>query len=126
MKVYQDGNIVTDVEKVLDKWKVEFESLYNNMNNGEEFDETFYTDMMNVKMQRELEMESDNYEKNEHINEPLSYDEVEQVINKLKIKKATGLDGIPNEVFLNIQMYNNYYINYFLNVLNIVYYQGYG
>ena len=98
MKVYEGDSMITDIEQVLERWKLDFESLYNNQSGEEEFDQEFYTDLMDIKMRREQEMDSDNYEMNEYINQPLSYDEIENVTKNLKLKKATGFDSIPNEV----------------------------
>ena len=39
------------------------------------------------------------------LNEPLSYKEVESAINALKLKKACGIDNIPNEILKNPNIY---------------------
>ena len=46
----------------------------------------------------ESRMFSHNQEPNKMLNQVISYDEVENVVRKLKIKKSCGIDGIPNEV----------------------------
>ncbi len=43
-------------------------------------------------------MSNENYVHNTALNEPISYDEIEKVVLKLKAKKACGIDKIPNEV----------------------------
>ena len=98
MKVYNNGNLTSDINEVLDTWKTEFECLYSNANAGVDFDQEFFTNSVNAKLKREQEMDLENYEMNDYINEPISYHEVEYVIHNLKTKKATGFDGIPNEV----------------------------
>ena len=49
------------------------------------------------------------------LNEPLSYKEVKNAINSLKLKKACGVDNIPNEILKNPYIY--FYIICFIIVL---------
>ncbi len=47
---------------------------------------------------REDEMCQPDYVQNPELNGPLSFDEFEYMINKLKKNKSVGIDQIPNEV----------------------------
>ncbi len=67
---------------------------------------------MNLKQVSEAQMENPLYEENPGLNGPISYDEIEKIINKLKINKSSGIDQIPNEVLKNhdvmLLLYNIY------------------
>ncbi len=56
---------------------------------------------MNIKQVRETHMENPLNEENPKLNGPISYDEIEKIIIKLKINKSSGIDQIPNEVLKN-------------------------
>ncbi len=56
---------------------------------------------MNLKQVREAQMENPLYEENPELNGPISFDEIEKIINKLKINKSSGIGQIPNEVLKN-------------------------
>ncbi len=51
-----------------------------------------------MKQVREAEMNHSSYIENPELNCPLSYDEVKNLVNKLKLNKSSGIDQIPNEV----------------------------
>ena len=100
-KIYKDGQLTSDKLHVLKKWEDDFSSLFvrpniNDTRTGNEF------------YKRILE-ENDNYERtknhnvhlnveNDNFNRPFTIDELTAVQPKLKNKKATGIDEIPNEV----------------------------
>ncbi len=98
MKVYKENNELTDdIECVLGKWKTDFFNLYNK---PDEIDtcSVFHANVLDSKIKRESDMEKEDYISNPELNRPLSYDELVKVVHKLKLKKSTGLDCIPNEV----------------------------
>ena len=99
LKVYDNGMLTCDLKVVLDQWKSETHDLYNKPPENEIDD--FYRNIMISKEAREAAMENSEYEENPELNRPLSFDEIEYVVNKLKQNKATGLDNIPNEVLKN-------------------------
>ena len=101
MKVYDDNNIlVTDLDKVLESWQSQFQGLYNKPESENDPKDTndFYNNILSKKRFREAEMEQPNYVQNPELNRPLSFDELEYMINKIKNNKSTGIDQIPNEV----------------------------
>ena len=72
-----------DKQQVKNKWKEEFEKLYNS--SGEE---TVDQNLNNIKTSnyfREMEMEDPLYLSNDNINGTFSYDEVAKVVYKSKI-----------------------------------------
>ncbi len=94
MKVYHTNALTCDIGVVLDTWREEFSSLYNN--DRQETD--FYAQSLRHKLLFQQRMEEPDYQENEYLNEPLSYDEVEKVFIKLQSNKAMGIDQIPNEI----------------------------
>ena len=96
MKVKINDTMTINENDVLKKWQEDFSSLYN-IPDDMEYDDLF------KKRKTEEKFILENYPQNinEFINQPISFQEVEQVINSLKINKACGFDGIPNEVVKN-------------------------
>ncbi len=58
----------------------------------------FYNDILRLKRFREDGMCQPVYVQNPELIGPLSVDELEYMINKLKKNKSVGIDQIPNEV----------------------------
>ena len=93
-----DGNVIYDFDKVPEKWKTEFESLYcpslEDVTPAEmEFKQQIIRENMEFEMQP-----CDN---SNVLNEPLTSAEVLKVVNKSKLHKAAGLDGIVYDVLKN-------------------------
>ncbi len=98
MRVYDvDGNACENMDFVLNKWKNDFSDLYNSPGIDIETD-NFYRHVNQMRINMENNMEDDEYLCNDFINNALSFDEIERVVNKLKSKKAPGIDTLPNEV----------------------------
>ncbi len=97
-EVYDDhGNIVTDVNVVLNKWATEYESLYKG-HCETNFDNVFYDNVIRDKNYLEQLSDID-----AEYNYDISLNEVKCVTRKAKNNKAVGLDYIPYEVFKNEQ-----------------------
>ena len=89
-----DSNILTDnFEYVQEKWKNEFEKLYTKVDSEPSND---YINMTTHKSQLEAQQVNEDY--NEVLNQEISEGEISSVIRGLKSKKASGLDGIQNEL----------------------------
>ncbi len=70
MDVYDnDNNIVTDLPNVLNKWKSEFESLYNLCPEPGNFDDKFYSECMS-------NLETDNEDYFRELDNDITIDEV--------------------------------------------------
>ena len=95
MKIKRNNVIIADQETVLEQWKTDFSGLHSQCNENNEFDEAFYQNIMTIAHERERDMEND---ENNEINNALIRNEVVAIPNKLKYKKACGIDGIPNEI----------------------------
>ena len=91
-----DGNVVCDKDVVLATWEKEYNSLLNS--NDGVYDESFLSSIQAIKAHRERNMLDPLYISNYSLNKALELDEVRKIVNGSKCGKATGLDGIPNEV----------------------------
>ncbi len=96
-EVYDDdGNIKSDIDSVLDKWKTEYEKLYKT--DGTQFDNEFYNQIIELLRNAENRMNDPLYTSNVTLNKNISADEINFIVNKLKNNKSPGIDKIPNEV----------------------------
>ena len=89
-EIEHDGEIRTDKNLVLNKWKCAFEELYTHPGNN--FDDSFKYAKLNEQIP---------VKENDQLNRPLTFKEVERVIDQLKPKKAAGIDMVPNELLKN-------------------------
>ena len=96
-EVYDNqGNICYEKTTVLKKWEDEYFGLFNNKVG--EYDESFYKHVLDSKAHFERNMLDPLYIDNRSLNKPLEIDEVKKAVDKAKFGKASGVDGIPNEV----------------------------
>ena len=96
MKVKINETVTAIENEVLNKWQEDFSNLYSIPDNVE-YDDVF----KRQKVYEKSLLEKDSLIINDFINKPISFQEVEQVTNSLKLNKACGFDGIPNEVVKN-------------------------
>ena len=93
-------NLEYDCNVVKDKWKNDFSNLYNRPEDIlQGFNTAFYETVMDEK--ESLEDQNNNVERNESnsmLNKEIEFGEIECVINKLKNRKACGIDNVPNEM----------------------------
>ena len=85
--VYEEGHLTNNLDRIVERWIVEYISLYNTEHNS---------DNKYIKEYISSELKSDGNEENIMLNEPLSFNEVQFAIT---YKKSSGVDNIPNEVF---------------------------
>ena len=91
-----NGNLNSDINFVKDKWKSDFESLFQvDSLMDQNFDESFRNQIIQEK---ELLENQDTNMENEVLNSPFTLFEITRAQNKLKNKKSTGSDSIPNEI----------------------------
>ncbi len=84
MEVYDDnGNIVCDRENVLNKWKTEYEKLYN-INNAEASDPNFKKYIKDSINFNESNMLDPLYYENQLLNKPITLNEITVVLKKAK------------------------------------------
>ena len=111
MTVYcsgESGEMTSDVKDVLGKWETAFSKLLNPSLNADQdnFDLEFYRQCLQEKQNFEHIMNTPNYDSEESINRQISLREVEKMIHKIKNKKATGYDMLPNEVLKSGELNN--------------------
>ena len=100
-EVYDDdGNIITDIDSVLSKWKRDYENLYKSDQNL--FDNDFYNNILQLLSNAENRMNDPLYTPNYELNKNITAQEVNFVVDKLKNNKSPGIDKIPNEVLKSI------------------------
>ena len=94
----ENGDISYSTEEILEKWKADFESLYTpSLDNLTEEELQFKEELKSGNEQFE-NVQSDN---SSPINQPFEIGEIYKVINKSKLKKAAGIDGLVYEVLKN-------------------------
>ena len=94
LMVYDEkGDVNSDLAVVLDKWRNEFSDLLNRPD-VDLFDDNFFHECL---LEKEI-MENNPIDCDSHINSEVSAIELGKVLKKLRCKKSTGVDVIPNEV----------------------------
>ena len=102
-----DGNIVDNIDEVLQHWKIEYENLFAKQTSST-FDDEFYNNALRMLQ----EWENDYAEMliyggegfgagntiNDCLNIPVSIEEVKKVLISLRCGKAVGIDNLPNEI----------------------------
>ncbi len=92
----ENGNISTDLEYVLHKWKTEYEKLFSFTHNENDFDNDFYenvTDNVNINENEAPTLDG--------LNDLILESEVRKSVTKAKNNKSVGIDNLPNEIFKN-------------------------
>ena len=103
--VRADDSISHDLKEILERWLNDISKLFSGVNDDPEvaFNDDFYAEIMNKKYEFEnLTTEQQNQTSKydtETINQEISFKEVSDAINNIKLKKAY-LD-IPNEALKN-------------------------
>ena len=97
----ENGEIITDADEVLEKWKHDFVSLYKVSES--------HCDDNQIRFKRYILQENINFEsqedrnvvENSELNKQFTVNEVEYLINKSKNNKAPGMDGLVYDVLKN-------------------------
>ena len=97
IKVRNGDGYITDKTEVLNAWKDAFEGLLNPNNAQDEYD-AFLREKQFQKYVFENAMDGNIHYINEELNSEISFHEIENVVSKLKTRKAVGDDRISNEV----------------------------
>ena len=94
-EVKVDDEIIRDKEKVLEKWKCDYEQLYKVTS------ETFNENYKKEVLRHDPVLETPTLGNADHLNRTLTPKEVRDAVNRTKTKKAPGLDNITNELIKN-------------------------
>ncbi|CAC5397978.1 unnamed protein product [Mytilus coruscus] len=92
--VDESGEVLTNEKDVLNKWRIDFENLYNGKNNTE-FENDHYNQSKVHKQLLESEMEDPLFMPNEDVNSNITIDEITNIVMHAKSKSASGPDQIP-------------------------------
>ncbi len=104
MEVYDnDNNIVTDLPNVLNKWKSEFETLYNFCPEPGNFDDKFDSECTS-----NLDNENEDYFR--ELDNDITIDEVRKAINQTHNNKSVGLDNLPYLKKMVLMKYSHCYL----------------
>ena len=98
LKVEKEGNLVSNVEDVLNVWKNDFEQLYNPP--AQPVDHEFVNFVNNDKTHLEITL-NNTENTNDVLNSPITFVEVRMSILLSKKNKTPGVDLIPNKVIKN-------------------------
>ena len=82
-----DEIVFIHLDDVMNVWKESFHGLYNRPQPEED---ALYTELINRKKYLEDQMSDENFTPNVFVNQSISFDEVEKVIDRLKTKKLSG------------------------------------
>ena len=93
----ENGHIVTDENRVFEKWKLDFENLYNS-SPSDEFDQPFYELSKTHKLLLENALLDPLYSSNADLNCNITLEEIAAVIMKAKKHSSCGIDQIPYDV----------------------------
>ena len=92
----------TELQEVKQKWHDDFNGLLNPKPGNENFDDEFLQSIVEEKLCLE-HLNSEN--ENEELNKEITTQELKNVIDNLKLKKACGIDSIPYEILKHKNMH---------------------
>ena len=102
--IINDDLVETRKEFVLKKWEQDFADLFSGNQISSNFDDDFLREACVLKNEMERNMVQDEF--NIILNSDISLEEVRAVIHKSKVKKAVGVEEIPNEVLKSLSLLN--------------------
>ena len=97
MCVEINGLKVTDPNLVLEKWRAEYEHLYN-ATDDKYFDQDFKNSEMKLLTEEDFKLKVEGDEDHLRLNRPISFGEVKKAVTSSKPRKAAGFDNITNEL----------------------------
>ena len=104
MEVYDDnGDVSDDTNVVLRKWCDDYEHLFNFQSAPGDFDDDFYN---SCKEQLPLLEEQCASIATDGLNSVIGLSEVEAALRHAKLRKAIGIDNLPNEILKNANTVN--------------------
>ena len=94
----ENGSSVFAIDCVLKKWETDFGSLFSGSDCSVEWDNCFLAEKVNFINTVEAKMRQDSYFGNQLLNVCITEREVKSAIGRLKLRKATGVDNLSNEL----------------------------
>ena len=99
-----NGECSSVLSVILQKWEEDFAGLFSGCKSS--FDDDFLKEITIIKEVMEAKMKTDVDNCNMFLNANFSVAEVKNVVDKCKLKKATGIDEISNEVLKSPRLFN--------------------
>ena len=97
MEIYEEGGVVNnDVPTILHKWTTEYENLYNLVDSEDVYNDEFFNQCKSF-----VDNAGDTDENSNNISDDINNLEVQTALIKAKIRKAIGIDNLPNEILKN-------------------------
>lgn len=96
--VLENGSSVFAIDCILKKWETDFGSLFSGSNCPAEWNNCFLARIVDLKNIMEANMQQDSYSFNQYLNASITEEEVKRAIGGLKLRKATGIDNLANEL----------------------------
>lgn len=97
---YDDGgNIVTNADYILEKWRTEFSHLYSPFDDISDEQKRFKEEIITNNETRETEQSFNS--NNSSLNAEITPEEVSKAVKKAKCSKSPGLDGMVYDVLKN-------------------------
>ena len=101
MEIIDDeGNLITGEQVVLNKWESDYRSLFSEESNNGQYDDCHLEYIKRLDC-NSADTNSSQTSDISCLNDPVNRQEVEDAINRLKLKKASGIDNIPAEILKN-------------------------
>ena len=97
---YDDaGNIVTNTDYILEKWRTEFSDLYSPFDDISNEQKLFKENIVreNSKVENEISFNTTN----SALNKDITFEEVSKAVKKAKCNKSPGMDGMVYDVLKN-------------------------
>lgn len=94
-----NGDVVSEVDEVLDLWKTSYETLYNGTTTTNSFDDT-HLEMVKERL-RDGAIGPGRPLDTSILNAEITREEVKSAIFRAKLRKAPGFDNIPADVLRN-------------------------
>lgn len=93
----ESGNITRNEQDVLERWRCDFENLYNGVQ-SDEFDFDHYLQANIHKTLLEQNMEDPLYTTNNSLNAIIITDEIHKIVMQSKLRSSSGFDEIPYDI----------------------------
>ncbi len=98
LTVKVDGTETSDINTVKKKWETDFSELLNPSIDGNHYNDEFLENKKKYVTGKERDFMEEHYQPSEQLNASFTTQELKFAANKLKEKKALGIDLIANEI----------------------------
>lgn len=93
----ESGESAFQPEQIVEKWESDYRNLYA-CSSSTLFDDQFFDETCKIKINLENSLMNRDLNHDSVLNNDITIEEVQEVLHKLKLNKAVGIEDIPNEV----------------------------